>query len=52
MRAYGLTVDNLLEVELVTADGRVLILNEQSAQNSEEERGESRTTKNILLDSL
>lgn len=37
VRAYGLSLDNLLEVEIVTADGRVRVLNEKSAENSSED---------------
>lgn len=36
-RAYGLSLDNVVEVELVLADGRVMILNESSKSASAEE---------------
>ncbi|KAK0568044.1 hypothetical protein OC861_002360 [Tilletia horrida] len=36
-RAYGLSLDNLVEVEMVLADGRVVILNEGSKERSREE---------------
>ncbi|KAK0532889.1 hypothetical protein OC835_003182 [Tilletia horrida] len=36
-RAYGLSLDNLVEVELVLADGRVVVLNEGSKKRSKEE---------------
>lgn len=33
-RAYGLSLDNIVELELVLADGQVMTLNEASAQSS------------------
>ncbi|KAN0062702.1 hypothetical protein ACQY0O_004897 [Thecaphora frezii] len=37
-RAYGLSLDNIVEVEMVLADGRIVTLNEDSKHKSEEER--------------
>ncbi|KAL9937669.1 hypothetical protein V8E36_003214 [Tilletia maclaganii] len=36
-RAYGLSLDNVVEVEMVLADGRVVVLNEGSKKRSKEE---------------
>ncbi|KAJ1025224.1 hypothetical protein NDA16_002728 [Ustilago loliicola] len=37
-RAYGLSLDNIVEVEMVLADGRVMTLNEESKHKSSEEQ--------------
>ncbi len=37
-RAYGLSLDNIVEVEMVLADGRIVTLNEQSKTKSQEEQ--------------
>ena len=41
-RAYGLSFDNIVELELVTADGIVHVLNESSTARGGVEAGESR----------
>lgn len=38
MRAYGLSLDNITEVEMVLADGRIMTLNEESKHKSQEEQ--------------
>ncbi|KAI3492980.1 hypothetical protein L1887_42355 [Cichorium endivia] len=37
-RAYGLSLDNIVEVEMVLADGRIVTLNEESKHKSQEEQ--------------
>ncbi|SNX82011.1 uncharacterized protein MEPE_00716 [Melanopsichium pennsylvanicum] len=37
-RAYGLSLDNIVEVEMVLADGRIVTLNDSSKEKSQEER--------------
>ena len=37
-RAYGLSLDNIVEVEMVLADGRIVTLNDESKNKSQEER--------------
>lgn len=37
-RAYGLSLDNIVEVEMVLADGRIVTLNEESKYKSQEEQ--------------
>lgn len=39
VRAYGLSLDNVVEIELVLADGRVMTLNESSKTRTKEEAG-------------
>lgn len=43
-RSYGLSLDNVVEVEVVLADGRVVTLNESSRSRSKEEAGESKAS--------
>lgn len=37
-RAYGLSLDNIVEVEMVLADGRIVTLNDESKNKSQEEQ--------------
>lgn len=37
-RAYGLSLDNIVEVQMVLADGRIVTLNEESKNKTQEER--------------
>jgi hypothetical protein len=37
-RAYGLSLDNLVEVEIVLADGRIMVLNESSKEGDIEQQ--------------
>lgn len=38
-RFYGLSVDNIVELEIVLVDGRIMTLNEGSKERSQEEAG-------------
>ncbi|CCF51058.1 hypothetical protein NDA10_003953 [Ustilago hordei] len=37
-RAYGLSLDNIVQVEMVLADGRIMTLNDESRHKSQEEQ--------------